>query len=343
MTTILAFETSCDDTAVALVNDRGLVLASAVFSQLSEHEAFGGVVPEVGSRAHIEQIRHVVNLVFSQANLAPKDIDAVAATFAPGLVGPLLVGAQFAKGFAEATNIPLVAIHHIEGHIFSGHGDEGFPNPPFLALIVSGGHTALYGCDENYVITSIGETLDDAAGEAFDKIGRALGLSYPAGKLMDDLAFQGDAKAFSLPIALRHDDNFNFSFSGLKTKALEILKKHAPLNDTMLADFCASVREAIVTALAARTIKAARSLSYQSIVIGGGVAANNRLRALLADLCVEHNIRLFLPEKRYCTDNAVMIARAAHIRFKQGRRSDFRVDVSASLPIERAGELSVNY
>lgn len=340
MKKILAFETSCDDTAVAIVDEAGLIHGEAIFSQVAEHEPFGGVVPEVGSRAHIEQILHVTKMVFLKSELYETDIDAVAATFAPGLVGPLLVGAQFAKGFAQALSIPLIGIHHIEGHIFAGHGDTKFPCPPFVALIVSGGHTALYFCDESFSIKVIGETLDDAAGEAFDKIGRALGLGYPAGKVMDDLAKAGDPHRFSFPIAMRREDTLDFSFSGLKTRAIETVKEHAPFNATALADFCASVREAIAIALSERAIKAVSSLGCRSLVIGGGVAANSRVRDLLAIKCREHDFNLYLPHPRYCTDNAVMIAKAAHIKLRQGKTSGCTVDVRANLPIERADELN---
>jgi|SRR5579871_691931 len=339
MRKILAFETSCDDTAAAIVDERGYVLGEAVFSQTLLHEEFGGVVPEIGSRAHIEQILPLTRQVFREANLAPHDVDAVAATFAPGLVGPLLVGAQFAKGMATALQVPLIGIHHIEGHIFSGYGDDNFPIPPFLALIVSGGHTALYGCDENFAISLIGETLDDAAGEAFDKIGRALGLSYPAGRAIDELAMMGNKDAFMLPIAMRHDEHFNFSFSGLKTKAIEIIKNHAVFEPPMLADFAASLREAITLALAERTIRAAKLKCFNKVVIGGGVAANARLRELLSLMCADNDIEIYLPKKRYCTDNAVMIAKAAHIRLKQGRISGVFLDVLPTLAIENAFEL----
>lgn len=338
MQKILAFETSCDDTAVAIVDATGSVLGEAIFSQIKEHAPFGGVVPEVGSRAHIEQIWHVTNRAFENASLKPKDIDVVAATFAPGLLGPLLVGAQFAKGFALANHLPLIAVHHIEGHIFSGLGED-FLNPPFLALIASGGHTAIYSCDENYQIKVVGETLDDAAGEAFDKIGRALGLGYPAGKIMDDLAKQGDKSAYAFPIAMRKSPGFDFSFSGLKTRALEAIKNKASFNEKDLADFCASFQEAVATALSERAIKACLELKVSSLVLGGGVSANSRIRDLLTKNC-QGQIKLYLPPKAYCTDNAVMIAKAAIIRLKQGRFSSLSLDAQANLPIEKSGLLT---
>lgn len=336
MTNILAFETSCDDTAVAIVNDEGQILGEAIFSQLKEHAPFGGVVPEVSSRAHIEQILYVTKCAFEQASLMPADINAVAATFAPGLIGPLMVGAQFAKGFAQACSIPLIAVHHIEGHIFAGHQDEGFIEPPFIALIVSGGHTALYQCAPDYSIAAIGETLDDAAGEAFDKIGRALGLDYPAGPIMDKLASLGHKDRFTLPIPMRTSDSLNFSFSGLKTKALETIKEHGAFDNKALHDFCASVREAVVQSLVERAFKALKKTGLGSLVIGGGVAANSRLRELLGHMCQQHSYSLYLPKVRHCTDNAVMIAKAAHIKFRRGLYSSNQVDIAATLPIEQA-------
>jgi N6-L-threonylcarbamoyladenine synthase len=334
MKRILAFETSCDDTAVAIVDDSGNVIAEAIFSQVKEHEKYLGVVPEVGSRAHIEQILHVTKTVFAQAKLSPTHIDAVAATFAPGLLGPLMVGAQFAKGFALALELPLIAVHHIEGHVFAGHGDKNFPKPPFLSMVASGGHTALYSCDEKYSLNMVSETLDDAAGEAFDKIGRALGLGYPAGKIIDELASHGDKNRFSLPIAFRKSDRLDFSFSGLKTKALAIIKEKSSFDKKMLADFCASLQETIAISLSERAMLAMKKLDFSSLVIAGGVAANSRFREMLQKLCEKKGYDLYLPEKKYCTDNAVMIAKAAHIRMAQGKISKLSVDITATLPID---------
>ena len=333
MRKILAFETSCDDTAVAIVDEAGVIWGEALYSQVKEYESFGGVVPEIGSRAHIEQILLVTKQVFAQAQLKHQDIDAVAATFAPGLLGPLLVGANFAKGLAQAWSIPLIAVHHIAGHIWAGFRCEGFPLGKFIALIASGGHSALYLCDKNSIQT-LGQSLDDAAGEAFDKIGRALGLGYPAGKKIEDEARRGNKDRFVFPIALRHDPHFNFSFSGLKTKALSCIRAQDNLDSQCVADICAGVQEAIATALVEKTIKAASSLNISSVVIGGGVAANACLRAKLSEACEKASLSLFLPSPQYCTDNAVMIAKAAHIRLQANLSSDFSTDVHASLAIE---------
>ncbi len=339
MKKILAFETSCDDTAVAIVAENGDILGDAIYSQLQIHHPYGGVVPEIGSRAHIEQIRLVTAEVFHQAGLSPHDIDTVAATCAPGLVGPLLVGAQFAKGFAESRSLPFIAVHHIEGHIFAGSKEPGFPEAPFVALVVSGGHTALYECNEHLATRCLGQTRDDAAGEAFDKIGRALGLSYPAGKLIDDLAKDGDASRFRFPKPMRHDESLDFSFSGLKTFALETLKKSGPLIGQDLSDFCAGLSAVIADSLSLRALRAVKQCGHQALVIGGGVAANSTLRARLDEMCRKDSIALFLPRPRLCTDNAVMIARAAFIKLKQGKTSDLCVDVMAHLPIESSDKL----
>jgi N6-L-threonylcarbamoyladenine synthase len=332
---ILAFETSCDDTAAAIIADEGRIVAHVVFSQTEAHQPFGGVVPEIGSRAHIEQIGVVTHEVFRRGKLAPHQIDAVAATFAPGLVGPLLVGAQFAKGFAKGLTLPLIAIHHIEGHILSGLGEPGFCKPPFVALIVSGGHCALYECSLDYSMSLLGQTLDDAAGEAFDKIGRSLGLGYPAGKLIDELAERGNKDRFKFPKLMKQSDSLNFSFSGLKTFA-QGLAKTVVVDDQARADFCAGLREAVAESLTDRAILALNRTGHRSLVLGGGVAANSRLRSMLFSRCAANNIDLFLPPPNLCTDNAVMIGRAALLKFRQGKFSECSLDVSAQMPVENA-------
>lgn len=339
MQKILAFETSCDDTAVAILEQSGRVLAESIFSQLEEHAPYGGVVPEVGSRAHIEQILHVTKETFKKASLKPDDIDAVAATFTPGLLGPLLVGAQFAKGFALARSLPLIGVHHIEGHIFAGFGEKNFPKSPFLALIASGGHTAIYSCSHDHRITTVGETLDDAAGEAFDKIGRALGLGYPAGRLIDELALEGDKDRFIFPVALKNADGYDFSFSGLKTKALLLIKEQGLFRGQDLADFCASFREAVAKALCQRALKACRELGINSLVLGGGVSANSRVRSLMTEYA-GCELSLYLPKVSHCTDNAAMIGKAAIVRMAEGRRSDYSLDACASWPIEESEKLT---
>lgn len=341
MRKILAFESSCDDTAVAVINEQGHILSDVIYSQVSEYASFGGVVPEVGSRAHIEQILATTQRALTEASLEPQNIDVVALTLAPGLIGPLLVGANFGKAFALAQNIPLIGVHHIAGHVLAGYSEPGFPKAPFIALIASGGHSALYHCDEDYRISLIGETLDDAAGEAFDKIGRALGLAYPAGKQMDELARQGDPTRFNFPIAMRKETHFNFSFSGLKTQSIQCIRGASPYSEQTRRDICAGVEAAIAQALTERALRALKEKGLKSLVIGGGVAANTGLRTLLAQECSQAGFDLFLPPKRLCTDNAVMIGRAALIDLKKGRFSSFDTDVRANLPVEQASSLVI--
>jgi N6-L-threonylcarbamoyladenine synthase len=320
-------------------------LSDVVYTQLQEHEKFGGVVPEVGSRAHIAQISQVFNKSLTNAKIDISQIDAVATTVAPGLMGPLLVGSQFAKGFSLARDIPFLGIHHIEGHIFSGLGEKDFPSPPFMALIVSGGHTSLYVVDKNYSIKEIGKTRDDAAGEAFDKIGRMMGLAYPAGKEIDLLASRGDKKRFEYPISFRNSTHFDFSFSGLKTAVrnhlLQIKSSETQLDTKLIHDLCASVSEAICIALYEKTLAACKKYSCSKIVFGGGVAANSRLRTIFDEDKSNHGLDYFFPAKNLCTDNAVMIGRAAMRRFLLGQSSSWQCDVLASLPVAEANSLVV--
>lgn len=340
MRKILAFESSCDDTAVAIIDEQGRILSDVVHSQVIEYAPYGGVVPEVGSRAHIEQILATTKRALADAQLKVEDIDVVAVTLAPGLIGPLLVGANFAKAFALARGIPLIGVHHIAGHVLAGFSEPGFPKSPFMALIASGGHSAIYHCHEDYRISLVGETLDDAAGEAFDKIGRALGLGYPAGKKMDQLARGGDPTRFSFPIAMRKEAHFNFSFSGLKTQAIQCIREQSPFSEATLADICAGVEAAIAQALTERTLRALLASGLKRLVIGGGVAANTGLRTLFEKECAKAGFELYLPPKRLCTDNAVMIARAALLDLKHGRSSPLTTDVRANLPVDQARVLT---
>jgi N6-L-threonylcarbamoyladenine synthase len=339
MVKILAFESSCDDTAVAIVDESGQILANEIFSPTRIHAVFGGVVPEIGSRSHIEQIIHVTRLALAHAQITLGEIDAVAATFAPGLLGPLLVGAQFAKGLAKALNKPLIAVHHIEGHILSGYLEPTFPKPPFIALVVSGGHTALYQCLPGYQYVTLGETLDDAAGEAFDKIGRTLGFSYPCGQAMDDVANTGDPHRFKWSPPMHKKGHLNFSFSGLKTQSLNMIKAHGPMDPKTLADFCAGLRETIARALVDKTILASRTHEHQPVVLGGGVAANSRLRELLKTEASAQGISVYMSPRELCMDNAVMIARAALQKYTQGQFASLGQEVMARLPIEQKNML----
>lgn len=338
---IFALETSCDDTAAAIVDSTGSILADMCYSQQEEHAAYGGVVPEIGSRSHIAQINYITRKAFNTANKYPEDMCAIAATFAPGLIGPLLVGANFAKGLSLACSRSLIAIHHIEGHILSGWGEPNFPKPPFLCLIVSGGHSAIYVCEKNFTMKTLGQTLDDAAGEAFDKIGRFLGLGYPAGKIIDQRARLGDPKSYAMPIAMREKTHMNFSFSGLKTHGLNLLREKSSWHTQEINNFLASFQEAICQALIQKIILATQNTGLKKIVLGGGVAANSRLRELISQECHKHKLDYFLPPKNLCTDNAVMIARAAQIKYQQKKFSNLTTDVRATLGLEEKIKLNI--
>ena len=314
-TIILGIETSCDDTAAAVLVD-GKLRANVVSQQL-EHEQHGGVIPELASRAHVERIAAVVETSLSKANIAKKDLTAVAYTQGPGLLGSLLVGNAFAKSLSLALNIPLVAVHHMQAHLLVHLIDDEFPTPifPFLGLTVSGGHTQLVRVDNASSFYILGETLDDAAGEAFDKTGKMLGLPYPAGPIMDKYAALGTSKfTFGKPTV----DNLNFSFSGLKTSVLYFLRsaqdKDPDFIKNNLYDLCASIQHAIVSIVVEKVETAIKKTGLNQLVLGGGVSANSGLRKAL-ESC---NITLFLPPLPYTTDNAAMIAMAGYLKYQEG-------------------------
>lgn len=331
---VLAIESSCDDTAAAVLDFQGDVLSDVVFSQ-QDHVIWGGVVPEISSRQHLGRVASIVQQALDAAKVTPQNISAVAVTQGPGLIGSLLVGVQFAKGFAQTLQIPLIGIHHIEGHVLAGLHDEGFPKPPFIGLIASGGHSAIYLCNEGYQISMIGETRDDAAGEAFDKIGRLLGFSYPAGRKIDKLAEQGDETKFPLPVALKAHTTYDLSFSGLKTAARELIYKleanQKPLDEQTVKDICASTRRAIVDALLGKAILACRQLQIYRLVLGGGVAANSLLRKEAKRVAPENEIQVYLPKQKHCTDNAVMIGHAALRRLHLGQTSSLNISPKAQM------------
>jgi N6-L-threonylcarbamoyladenine synthase len=326
---LLAIETSCDDCAVAVITGDNQIVADVIYSQVKPHAPFGGIVPEIASRQHLGRIAGMVHQALSEANLKPVQIEAVAVTNRPGLIGSLLVGSQFAKGFAQALNIPIIGIHHIEGHLLAGLGEAEFPEAPFIGLIASGGHSAVYLVDSDYKITTLGQTRDDAAGEAFDKIGRLMGLNYPAGKEIDQLAQTGDPDKFEFPIALRSKDTFEYSFSGLKTAARLKLEKQS-LSEQERADFCASLQKAISTALLAKAKLACERFGIRNLVLGGGVVANSRLRSDALELGRKENLKVYVPLKKHCVDNAVMIAKAGLRRLYAGEKSDLDFPVEAS-------------
>ncbi|MCO4769078.1 MAG: tRNA (adenosine(37)-N6)-threonylcarbamoyltransferase complex transferase subunit TsaD [Deltaproteobacteria bacterium] len=333
MTPLLAIETSCDETSAAVIGDGGVVLSCVVRSQIEDHMEFGGVVPELASRRHIEWIDAVVAEALTQADVRLDDLKSVGVTRGPGLVGCLLVGLAWAQGLVVGRGIPLLGVNHLEGHLLASFVGQETPPFPFLALTVSGGHTSLVHCHGVGEYEVLGSTLDDAAGEAFDKSARLLGLPYPGGVHVDRLAQTGNPHAVALPRGMSKKPGYNFSFSGLKTAVWKHINEHGVPEGQALADFCASLQEAIVDALLLKTRKAARELGVTRVVATGGVAANSRLRSAIAEMADKEGWEVHRPEMRFCTDNAGMIGYAAWLRLARGERSDLNVDVAPGLAL----------
>ncbi len=316
---ILGIETSCDECAASVVEDGRRALSDVVATQIELHRRWGGVVPELASRNHVMQVMPVVDEALSRAGVAPEGLDAVAVTSGPGLVGALLVGVQVAKALALAWQKPLVRVNHLEGHLVAAFLVDPPPAFPFLGLVVSGGHTSLYLAEGFGRYRLLGATRDDAAGEAFDKGAKLLGLPYPGGIAIDELAKGGQAKGLRFPRAIVRGSELDFSFSGLKTALLHHVRKHGVPEGQGLADLCASYQEAIVGALVQKLFRAARTLQLQRVVLSGGVAANSRLRAAVVERAGEYDdVEVFLPPPRLCTDNAAMIAVAGTHAFLRG-------------------------
>lgn len=326
---ILAIESSCDETAAAVLRFPGTVLSSLVASQAEEHARFGGVVPEVASRNHLLALDPLVRRTLETAGMTPAELGAVAATSGPGLAPALLVGASYAKGFALALGIPYLALNHLEGHLLSPFlGREEIPD--HIALLVSGGHTQLTEVRGAGRYEVLGKTLDDAAGEAFDKVAKLLGLGYPGGVLIDRLAERGNPEAYEFPMALMERENLDFSFSGLKTSVRYFLEKNPaiPAADQGLADLCASIRRAIVGVLIGKTARAVEASSLRVVAVSGGVSANSALRAGMGDLCKRKGWELHLPSPELSTDNAAMMAFAAMHHLLSGHRSALTEEIS---------------
>jgi N6-L-threonylcarbamoyladenine synthase len=321
---VLGLETSCDETAAAVVEDGRRVLSDVVSTQVDIHRRWGGVVPELASRNHIVQVMPVVHEALTRAQKTLDDVDLIAVTSGPGLIGALLVGLQVAKGLSLATGKPFVGANHLEGHLLAIRLIEEAPEPPFLGLVVSGGHTSLYEVQAYGQYKLVGSTRDDAAGEAYDKTARILGLPYPGGLPIDQLAQKGDPQAIRFPRALP-GDNFDVSFSGLKTAVLHHVQKHGLPQGQALSDLCASFQEAVADVLSKKLVAAARRLGHKQLVLCGGVAANSRLRALCRERAEERGLNMFLPPVRLCTDNGAMIAVAGYEAYRRGLRGDFRL------------------
>jgi len=330
---ILGIETSCDETAAAVVADGGFVLSNVIYSQIDIHRDFGGVVPEIAARNHVGKIDYVVQKALDDARISLSDLSAVAVTYGPGLVGALLVGVNFAKGLAFGADLPLIAVNHLEGHIASAYLENLDFTPPFVAMIVSGGHSHLvyvrdYG---NYQV--LGRTQDDAAGEAFDKVARVLGLPYPGGVEIDRLAKKGNPNAIPFPRA-KLGDTLNFSFSGLKSAVINHLNTAKMKGDSVVdADIAASFQEAVVEVLTKNAIEACKVMNCQRLAVVGGVACNSRLRQSLTQACNENSIGLHIPKPIFCTDNASMIASAGYHHFKAGKFAQMDLNGIPSLTL----------
>ncbi|MFN4190476.1 MAG: tRNA (adenosine(37)-N6)-threonylcarbamoyltransferase complex transferase subunit TsaD [Pseudothermotoga sp.] len=315
MPLVLAVETSCDETSVAVVEDRK-ILSNVVLSQIEIHQEFGGVVPELAARQHLRNLPIIYNQAIKESSIHVSEVDAIAVTIGPGLVGALLVGLSFAKGIAVSLRKPLIGVNHLLGHVCAAHLSFHHLSPPYIALLVSGGHTELLLFDKSTTQPKIlGRTLDDAAGEAFDKVARLLNLGYPGGPAIERISKNGDPRRYNFPRAILERENFDFSFSGLKTSVLYLLQKQ---KDVSVCDVAASFQEAVVDTLVQKAINALEKTGLKKLVVSGGVASNARLREKLNQKANEMGFELYIPPKILCTDNAAMIAQAAIEMIKEG-------------------------
>ena len=324
---IMGIESSCDETSVAIVKNGREVLSNVINSQIKIHEEYGGVVPEIASRCHTEVINQIMKEALKEANCTLDDIDAIAVTQGPGLVGALLVGVSYAKGLSFVTGKPLIPVNHIEGHIAGNYLSHSELKPPFLCLIVSGGHTHLVKVDEYNKFEVLGKTRDDAIGEAFDKVARVVGLGYPGGPKVDNLAKEGSPN-INLPVT--HFDNLDFSFSGIKTAVINLNHKDPNINK---ADLCASFEKAVTEMLISNVKKALKEYKEDKIVIAGGVSRNSYIRSEFDKLANEMKIKVYYPEPILCTDNAAMIAAAGYYDYINGKRADLKLNAIPNLKI----------
>ncbi len=333
---MLGIETSCDETSAAVVKNGRQVLSNVISSQVDLHQKFGGVVPEIASRKHVELIMPVINQSLEEAGINIKDVDVIGVTYGPGLVGALLVGLSAAKGLAFSLGRPLVGVHHIEGHIAANYIQHPGLEPPFICLVASGGHSHIVNVENYDSFEILGQTRDDAAGEAFDKIARAIGLGYPGGPLIDKAARQGNNHAVEFPRVHFGEGSLDFSFSGLKTSVLNYLNSHEQKGEKIcIEDVAASFQQAVVDVLVENTLKAAKSKKTSKVALAGGVAANSLLRKQLGESAAKLGIEVFYPAPVLCTDNAAMIACAAYYHYLSGHTSN--LDLNA-IPGLRLGE-----
>ena len=313
---ILAIESSCDETSVSVIKDGCEDVSTVILSQMNTHANYGGVVPEIASRMHVENITLVIDEALKKANMKMEDIDAIAVTYGPGLIGSLLVGLMAAKTLAFIYGKPLIPVHHIAGHIYANNLVKKLEFP-LIALVVSGGHTELIYMKENYSFEKLGSTLDDAVGEAYDKVARVIGVPYPGGPIVDKLAFEGK-DTYDLPLPL-NDDSYNFSFSGLKSAVINLVHNEKQRgNEIIKENMAASFQNRVVQILVKKTMKALKDNNVKNLIVAGGVAANKGLRTALTEACNKANINLIIPEMKYCTDNAAMIGAAGYYAYKRG-------------------------
>lgn len=330
----LAIETSCDETSVAIVKNGRYVLSNIISSQVEVHKKFGGVVPEVASRKHVETINRIIQNALDEANITLEDIDVIGVTYGPGLVGALLVGLSIAKAIAFVNGIPLIGVNHIEGHICANFIEDKDLEPPFVCLVVSGGHTHLVYVKDYSEYEVMGKTRDDAAGEAFDKVARALGLGYPGGPLIDKLAKKGNEDAIDFPRAYLEEDSFDFSFSGLKSAVLNYLNSMRQKNQQIVVeDVAASFQQSVIEVLVDKTIRAAKEKGSKIVALAGGVAANEGLRELMIKKCNDEGIEVKYPSKILCTDNAAMIGCAAYYDYIKGYSADLTLNAVPNLKL----------
>lgn len=331
----MAIESSCDETSVAIIRNGREILSNVISSQIEVHKVFGGVVPEIASRHHLNNINGVAKEALDEAGVSLDDVDLIGVTQGPGLVGALLIGLATAKAFAFAKNKPLVGVHHIQGHISANYIEHKELEPPFMALVVSGGHTSLIEVLGYNEFKVIGRTRDDAAGEAFDKVARVLGLGYPGGPLIDKIAKEGNSDAIHFKRVFLEKDSFDFSFSGTKTGVINYLNTERQAGrEINVPDVAASFQQAVMEVIVKKAVDAAERLGKDKIVLAGGVAANSSLRVLLEKACNQKGIKLFFPSPILCTDNAAMIGCAAYYKFKEGYLDDMSLDAFPNLPLE---------
>ena len=329
---ILGIESSCDETSCSIVKNGTLELSTVILSQIDIHKNYGGVVPEIASRQHVKNITIVIEECLEKANMKMEDIDAIAVTYGPGLIGSLLIGLEAAKTLAYIYKKPLVPVHHIAGHIYANNLSKPMEFP-LISLVVSGGHTELIYMKEDYSFERIGGTLDDAVGEAYDKVARVMGLNYPGGPLVDKLAHEGE-DTYDLPLPL-DDDSYNFSFSGIKSAVINLVHNEKQRgNEINNANLATSFQNRAVDIRTKKTMRALKEYKVNNLIVAGGVSANKGLREKLEKLCVENNINLTFPPLKYCTDNAAMIGVAGYFAYKMGKTSDLDINAKASIPLK---------